>query len=116
MVITNDTELFLGRTVLLSTGVEFRKLRARNLAAYMGRGVTYGSPDMRIPYKNSRMFVVGGANSAGQAAVYLSSFEACGVTMLVRGDSIEDKMSGYLVDKVAARDNIVVRTNTELVG
>jgi len=59
---------------------------------------------------------VGGANSAGQAAVYLSDFEACTVHMLIRGSNIEDKMSGYLVDKVVTRDNIQVHTNTELVG
>ena len=116
LVRTDDAETFLGRAALLSTGVEYRRLKARNLAAYLGRGATYGTPHRRDVYRDSKIFIIGGANSAGQAAVYLSDFEACEVHLLIRGPNIEDKMSGYLVDKVLSKDGIHVHTNTELVG
>lgn len=114
VAVTDDAETFLGQAVLLSMGVEYRLLRARNLAAYLGRGANYGSPNQSNTYENKNVLVVGGANSAGQAAFHLSEFDACEVHMAIRGGSIEDKMSGYLVDKVKDRKNISVHTNTEL--
>lgn len=115
-VTTGERSTYLGQAVLLSTGVDYRYLRARNLAAYLGRGAKYGSPDTSLQYPDKDIFVVGGANSAGQAAVHLSEFDGSRVHILVRGKSIEDKMSGYLVDKIMDRSNIEVHTETELVG
>jgi thioredoxin reductase (NADPH) len=109
-----DGERYLGKAALLSCGVDYRRLRAKNLAAYLGRGVTYGSPRMKDIFKDRKMFVVGGANSAGQAAVHLSEFGGCSVNMLVRGERVEDRMSGYLVDKVSNKSNIDITTNTEI--
>lgn len=116
IIVSDDTENFLGRTALVCCGVEYRRLNARNLAAYLGRGVHYGTPNIRAVYEDKKIFVVGGANSAGQTAMHLSKFTGCKVHMLVRGESIEDKMSGYLVDRVAANSNIQVHTQTEVVG
>src|SRR5580704_6685145 len=83
LVHSDEGESFLGRSVLISCGVEYRRLRARNLAAYLGRGAMYGSPDISVPYKDKCIVVVGGANSAGQAALHLS--QGCEVHLAVRG-------------------------------
>lgn len=107
---------YVGGAVLLACGVEYRRLRASNLAAYLGRGVSYGSPNMANTYDAKKAFVVGGANSAGQAAMHLSKFADCDVRMLVRGGRIEDKMSGYLVDRVSDNDKIEVITDTDVVA
>lgn len=114
--VSGEVDSFIGNTVLLSCGVEYRRLRAKNLPAYLGRGVTYGSPHMANKYEGKKLFVVGGANSAGQAAVHLSQFTDCDIRMLVRGKSIEDKMSGYLIDKISDIANIEVLTETEVVA
>jgi thioredoxin reductase (NADPH) len=116
LLVRDGSETVLGRTVLLASGVEYNRLVISNLAAYLGRGVTYGSPKLSVSYEDRKIFVVGGANSAGQAAMHLSSMTGCSVEMLVRGKSIEDKMSGYLVDRITTKDNIQVRTETEVIG
>jgi len=115
LLVCSDSERYLGQTVILGCGVEYRSLNARNLSAYMGRGVTYGSPHMSDTFKGKKLAVVGGANSAGQAAVHLSKFADCDVKILIRGASVEDKMSGYLVDKIVDISNIDVHTQTEVV-
>lgn len=116
LVVTTEAKEFIGRTVLLSCGVDYRKLGATNLAAYLGRGVAYGSPHMANKYDDKKLFVVGGANSAGQAAVHLSQFTNCDVHILIRGKSINEKMSGYLIDKISETPNIKVHTSTEVVA
>jgi thioredoxin reductase (NADPH) len=116
IVHADDREVFQGRYVLLSTGVETRQLRARNVAAYRGRGVTYGPPSQSVDYHNKTVYIVGGGNSAGQAAYKLSEFDACDVHILIRGDSVEENMSGYLIDKLKTKSNIIIHTNTELSG
>ncbi|HEY5441940.1 MAG TPA: FAD-dependent oxidoreductase [Candidatus Saccharimonadales bacterium] len=116
LVRTDDGDEYLGNVALLSTGVDLKQLKANRVAAYRGRGVNYGPPPTSANYQGKTMVVIGGANSAGQAAVNLSEFAACEVHMLVRGDSIEDKMSGYLIDKIAEKKNITVHTRTELTG
>ena len=112
LVHSDEGETFLGRSVLISCGVEYRRLRARNFAAYLGRGAMYGSPNISVPYENKRIVVVGGANSAGQAALHLS--RACEVHLLVRGKGVEDKMSAYLADRIVDNNNVHVHTETEV--
>lgn len=112
---TDDGEIYEGKYVLISTGVERRALKARNVAAYKGRGVNYGPPATPESYKNKSVIVIGAGNSAGQAAHRLSEFEACDVHMLIRGESIEEQMSGYLIDNLQ-KQNVSIHTNTELVG
>jgi thioredoxin reductase (NADPH) len=116
IALDSETGRFTGRAALLGCGVEYRPLRVRNLAAYLGRGVTYGSPNMNTVFEDRKIYVVGGANSAGQAAVHLSQYTDCTVEMLVRGQDPAEKMSGYLLDKIKERGNISVRTETEVVG
>jgi thioredoxin reductase (NADPH) len=101
-------------TVILATGVAYRKLTVPGIAELTGRGVFYGSAlteATACTYHD--VYIVGGANSAGQAAVYLAR-TASSVTMLVRGPSLENSMSHYLIQQVAATPKIQVRTCTEV--
>ena len=102
-------------TVILATGVSYRKLDVPGLAELTGRGVYYGSALTEASScLGQDVCVVGGANSAGQAALYLSRF-ARSVTLLVRGPSLEKSMSYYLIERIADAPNITVRTCTEVI-
>jgi thioredoxin reductase (NADPH) len=102
------------RTVLVATGVSYRRLEAPGVDEFAGRGVYYGmsAGDAR-QCTGDAVYVVGAANSAGQAVLNLARF-ASHVTLLVRGDSLERSMSRYLVDRIRAADNIEVRLNVEI--
>jgi len=103
-------------TVILATGVSYRRLGAPGLDEMTGRGVYYGSALTEATACDGQdIYVVGGANSAGQAAVYLARF-AKSVTILVRGPSLEKSMSYYLIRQIADIPNITVRTCTEVTG
>ncbi|WP_375484199.1 FAD-dependent oxidoreductase [uncultured Jatrophihabitans sp.] len=103
-------------TVILATGVAYRQLAAEGVDEFTGRGVFYGSALTEAPSCiDQDVYIVGGANSAGQAAVYLAR-GAKSVTLLVRGRSLENSMSYYLVQQVESVPNITVRTCTEVVG
>ena len=103
-------------TVILATGVSYRKLPADGLDEFIGRGVYYGSALTEVSNcADQDVFIVGGANSAGQAAVNLAR-GARSVTILVRGDALEKSMSFYLVQRIQGIENIHVRTCTEVVG
>src|SRR5262245_17857946 len=101
-------------TVILSTGVTYRQLQAPGLAELTGRGVYYGSALTEATNcAGQHVFIVGGANSAGQAAAYLSKHGAS-VTLLVRGPSLEKSMSHYLVEQIDRIPQITVRVCTEV--
>jgi thioredoxin reductase (NADPH) len=103
-------------TVILATGVSYRQLNAPGLDGLTGRGVYYGSAlTEATACLGQDIYVVGGANSAGQAAVYLSR-HAKSVTILVRGSSLERSMSYYLIKQIADIPNIAVRTCTEVIA
>jgi len=103
-------------TVILATGVSYRRLGAPGLDELTGRGVYYGSAlTEAAACLGQDIYVVGGANSAGQAAVYLAR-HAKSVTILVRGPSLEKSMSFYLIKQIADIPNITVRTCTEVIG
>jgi thioredoxin reductase (NADPH) len=103
-------------TVILATGVSYRRLGAPGLDDMTGRGVYYGSALTEAAACSGQdIFIVGGANSAGQAAVYLSR-GAKSVTILVRGSSLEQSMSYYLIQQIESIPNISVRTCTEVIG
>jgi len=102
------------RTVLIATGVSYRILDAPGLDALLGAGVFYGAaPAESVAFTGEHVFIAGGANSAGQAAVNLARY-AQQVTILVRGDSLAARMSQYLIDEISAMTNIDVRTNTQI--
>jgi thioredoxin reductase (NADPH) len=103
-------------TIILATGVSYRQLDAPGLAELTGRGVYYGSALTEASACIGQdIYVVGGANSAGQAAVYLAR-HAKSVTILVRGTSLERSMSYYLIKQIADVPNISVRTCTEVIA
>jgi thioredoxin reductase (NADPH) len=103
-------------TVILATGVSYRQLGVPGLGELTGRGVYYGSALTEASAcAGQDVYVVGGANSAGQAALYLSR-HAKSVTLLVRGPSLEKSMSYYLVKRITDDPSISVRTCTEIVG
>ncbi|MGH8984280.1 MAG: FAD-dependent oxidoreductase [Acidimicrobiia bacterium] len=102
----------VAHAVLLATGISYRKLRVADADTLTGRGVFYGSAMTEAPAcAGDEVYVVGGANSAGQAAVLLSR-HARRVTMLVRADSLEKSMSYYLIRQIDDIPNIEVRVNT----
>ena len=103
-------------SVILTTGVAYRQLRAPGLDELTGAGVYYGSAlTEAAACVDNDVFIVGGANSAGQSAVYLSRM-AKSVTLLVRGPSLTKSMSHYLIEQVESVPNITVRTCTTVVG
>jgi thioredoxin reductase (NADPH) len=103
-------------TVILATGVSYRQLGAPGLDDMTGRGVYYGSTLTEAAACTGQdIYIVGGANSAGQAAVYLAK-HAKSVTILVRGASLERSMSYYLIQQLREIGNISVRTCTEVIA
>ena len=105
-----------GHTVILATGVNYRQLTAPGVAELTGRGIYYGSAlTEAMGCADTDVYIVGGANSAGQAAVYLAR-GARSVTILLRGPSLEKSMSHYLIQQVEANPRICVRTCTQVAG
>jgi thioredoxin reductase (NADPH) len=101
--------------VIVASGMTVRRLNVPGYEKYEGAGVYYGAAATEAAtYKDHPVYVIGGANSAGQAAVMFSKTSSK-VTMIVRGDSLEAKMSQYLVDQIAGIDNIEVLTSTQVV-
>jgi thioredoxin reductase (NADPH) len=100
--------------VLLATGVEWRMLEAEGIDRLQGRGVLYGaSRNEASNVVGKKVFLVGGGNSAGQAAVFFANY-AAEVTMLVRGKGLELTMSTYLIDQLAAKKNVHIEPYTEV--
>ncbi|BCL83621.1 hypothetical protein ccbrp13_60860 [Ktedonobacteria bacterium brp13] len=103
-------------TLLVATGVAYRTLAVPGLDRLTDRGVYYGAAMTEASAcEGKQVFVVGGANSAGQAALYFADY-AKQVSILVRGESLEASMSSYLLQEIELRDNIAVQTQTEVVG
>jgi thioredoxin reductase (NADPH) len=103
------------RAVVVATGARYRRPEIPNLPAFEGRGVSYwASPAEARLCRDEDVALIGGGNSAGQAAVFLSS-HARQVSMLVRGPSLSDTMSRYLIDRIGASSNIAVLCETEIV-
>jgi thioredoxin reductase (NADPH) len=102
------------RALLIASGIAYRKVDVPGVEQLNGAGVFYYAPMTEaLSYKNEDVYIVGGANSAGQAAMYFSKY-ARSVTMLVRGDSLSVDMSQYLEDQIAATKNIIVKFNTSV--
>src|SRR5437763_9946841 len=98
--------------VILATGASYRRLGVPSLEALNGAGVFYGGPGSEAHALSGKdAFVVGGGNSAGQAALHLARY-ARRVTLVVRAASLETGMSPYLVREVNATSNVEVRTGT----
>ena len=104
------------RAVIVATGVAYRRLGIPALDALTGAGVFYGAASSEAKaMKDREVFVAGGANSAGQAAVHLARY-AAQVTVLVRGHSLADSMSEYLIREIESAPNIAVRPRVAVTG
>ena len=102
--------------VVISIGVQYRRLSAPGVEGLIGAGVFYGASLCEVPATRGRtVYIVGGGNSAGQAAIYLSRY-AGHVTIVVRGGSLSATMSSYLIDQISELPNITIRPNTEVSG
>jgi thioredoxin reductase (NADPH) len=114
VVTLEDGTTLSARAVLIATGVSYRQLGAKGCPALTGAGIYYGAAlSEGESVRGQTVYVVGGANSAGQAAMYFSRY-AESVTMLVRGASLSASMSQYLIDQIAATENIRVRTGCQV--
>ena len=112
VVTLSDGMQLRGHVVLLAPGVQWRRLDVPGIDKLVGAGVYYGGTLAEAFFCRSEdIYIVGGANSAGQAAVYFSRY-ASTVTMLVRGESLDKEMSRYLIDQIYNTKNIRVRLRT----
>ena len=101
-------------TAVISIGVQYRRLSAPGVEELLGAGVFYGASLCEAPATHGRtVYIVGGGNSAGQAAVYLAKY-AKHVTVVVRGDSMSDSMSHYLIEQIDELPNVTIRPNSEV--
>ena len=109
-------ERVVTKTVILATGVDWRRLEANGVDRFIGRGVLYGAARAEAPIAaGKRVFIIGGGNSAGQAALFFANY-ASSVTMLVRGEDLKRSMSQYLIDQIALVRGIKVETETQVVS
>ncbi len=115
-VLLGDVGEIEARAVLVATGVSYRRLVAPGLDELTGRGVYYGATASEASQcQGDEVYIVGAANSAGQAALNLAKY-ASRVVLLVRGGNLEEGMSQYLVDRITQAPNIEVRLRTEVVA
>jgi thioredoxin reductase (NADPH) len=102
--------------VLLAPGVQYRKLDIPGGDRLSGRGIYYGAALVEaVSCQDEEVFIVGGANSAGQAALHFAKY-ACKVTMLVRGEGLSATMSKYLIDEIERTSNIVLTAKTQVIA
>ena len=110
----DDDSVLMTRTVLVAVGVQYRKLPLQRLEAFEGAGVFYAATELEARVcGDSPVTVVGGGNSAGQAALFLAQ-HGVQVTIVIRGDSLHSSMSAYLIERIEASPNIHLATRTEV--
>ncbi len=113
-VLLDGDAVIHAKTILLATGVSWRKLEIPSLERLRDRGVHYGAaPNETRSVSGQDVFLVGGGNSAGQAAINFSNFANC-VTLLVRGDSLAKSMSHYLIEQLNTKANVRVETQAQV--
>jgi thioredoxin reductase (NADPH) len=113
-VVLDDGEVIRARTIVLATGAEYNRPALANLEAFTGKGVYYSATFMEAQFcASEEIVVIGGGNSAGQAAVFLSQ-SAATVHLLVRGPGLGDTMSRYLIRRIEENSRIQVHTATEI--
>jgi thioredoxin reductase (NADPH) len=102
--------------IVITTGVDYRKLETRGVPDFTGAGIYYGAAMTEAAaFRDCEVFVVGGGNSAGQAAMHLSKF-AANVSIIIRKESLLSTMSAYLIDQIATRANIHILGSSEIVA
>jgi thioredoxin reductase (NADPH) len=116
VIAIDDSVRVPARTIIIATGAAYRKPSIENLSHFEGAGVYYGATFMEAQLcRGEEVVVVGGGNSAGQAAVFLAQ-TAKRVHMLVRSTGLAESMSRYLIRRIEQNPAIVLRTNTEIVA
>ena len=114
LMLSDDSEIKT-RSIIIATGVNYRKLEATGVHNFTGAGVYYGAATTEAnACQNKDVYIVGGGNSAGQGAMYLSNF-AKNVYILIRKPNLSSSMSQYLIDQIDKTDNIKVLGETEVV-
>jgi thioredoxin reductase (NADPH) len=114
-IVLEGSDEISAHAVVVATGVQYRRLAIPGGDALTGRGLYYGgSRTEALACEGEQVIVVGGANSAGQAALFFAQ-HAGGVTIVHRGADLRDSMSQYLVDRILGTENIAVRVRTEVV-
>jgi thioredoxin reductase (NADPH) len=112
----SDGQIVRTRSIVIATGAQYRKLDLPSLSRFEGAGVYYCATYLEGQLcKGEEVAIVGGANSAGQAAVFLAGL-AARVHMLVRGPSLAESMSRYLIQRIEFSPNVVLRTRTQIEG
>ncbi|WP_194774555.1 FAD-dependent oxidoreductase [Pararhodonellum marinum] len=107
-------EVIHSKSMVITTGVNYRMLETKGLEELNGAGVYYGAANTEASFCTGKdVFIIGGGNSAGQAAIYLSKY-ATKVVILIRKDSLQESMSSYLIDQIAETPQIEVWGNTAL--
>ncbi|MGH7497321.1 MAG: FAD-dependent oxidoreductase [Gemmatimonadales bacterium] len=115
-VVLEDGSRIPTRSVILATGVDWRRLDVPGIERLVGHGVYYGAARAEaMGFREKVVHLVGGGNSAGQAALLFSVY-AKSVTMLVRGPSLAESMSQYLIDQLTTRKNVTIETEVEVAG
>jgi len=113
--LSDGTEL-AGRAVVIASGARYRRLPVERLAAFEGQGVYYAATEIEANLvRETPVIVVGGGNSAGQAAIFLAS-SGCPVTLVIRGPELGKSMSRYLADRIEVHAAITVRTATNVMA
>jgi thioredoxin reductase (NADPH) len=109
-------EVIRARTVILATGVSWRRLAIDGFDRLIGKGIYYGAARSEASVTHGLdVYLIGAGNSAGQAALYFAS-HARSVTLVVRGDSLEKSMSRYLIEQLAGKSNVKTRLRSEVVA
>ena len=104
-----------GKSVVIATGVDYRRLHNKGMEKLSGAGIYYGAATTEaLTCKDGNVYIVGGGNSAGQGAMYLSKF-AKKVNIVIRRKSLVDTMSSYLIDQIANTENIELISSTEII-
>jgi thioredoxin reductase (NADPH) len=112
----SDGSEVAGRAVIAATGASYRRLEASRLSEFEGNGVYYAATEMEARMCGvSPVMIVGGGNSAGQAAIFLSQ-NGCAVTLVIRGPDLARDMSRYLIERIDADPNITLLTQTTVVA
>lgn len=115
-VFLDHGDVLRGQTIVLAPGVAWRRLNIPSIDRFRGRGVEYGAaPGEARTVQGKDIFLIGGGNSAGQAAIAFSS-HANSVTLLVRGAALSKSMSHYLIEQLKSKSNVRVETNSEIVN
>ncbi len=114
VIVLKDGSEIPTRAVIVASGAHYRRLEVEDLARFEGAGVYYAATDLEArACAGSPVIVIGGGNSAGQAAIYLSQ-NKCGVRLAIRGSDLDHSMSRYLIERIDADPNIELMTGTEV--